>query len=77
MKKLLTAVVIVGCGTLFFAALPVDAKIAANGLAPMPVNERLAGNGLAPMPVNAKIAANGVSAAGLDLSGVGLKALGR
>ncbi len=77
MTKILTAVVIAGCATVFFAALPVDAKIALNGLAPMPVNERISLNGLAPMPVNARIAGNGLRATGLDLSRIGQKALGK
>ena len=77
MKRILTAVVIAGCATVFFAALPANARIAVNGLAPMPVNERVSANGLAPMPVNAWIAANGLRAAGLDLSRIGQKALGR
>lgn len=91
MTKILTAVVIAGCTTVFFAALPANAKIALNGLAPMPVNERIslnglvpmpvneriAFNGLAPMPVNARMAANGLRATGLDLSRIGQKALGK
>lgn len=91
MKKLLTAAVIAGCATVFFSALPANARIAVNGLAPMPVNERIAANGLAPMPVNERIAANGVApmpvneriaanglrATGLDLSRIGQKALGK
>lgn len=77
MTKMLTAVVIAGCATMFFAALPANARIAVNGLAPMPVNERIAHNGLAPMSVNARIAGNGLRATGLDLSRIGQKALGR
>ena len=77
MTKMLTAVVIAGCATVFFAALPADARIAHNGLAPMPVNERIAHNGLAPMPVNERIAHNGLRATGLDLSRIGQKALGK
>ncbi len=82
MNKMLTAVVIAGCATVFFSALPANARIAFNGLAPMPVNERvasgrMAANGLAPMPVNARIAFNGLSTTGLDLSRVGQKALGK
>lgn len=77
MTKMLSAVMIAGCATLFFAALPANARIAANGLAPMPVNERIAANGLAPIPVNARIAANGLRATGLNLAQIGQKALGR
>jgi hypothetical protein len=82
MTKILTAAVIAGCATVFFAALLANARIAANGLAPMPVNERvasgrIAANGLAPMPVNERIAANGLHATGLDLSRIGQKALGK
>lgn len=91
MTKMLTAMVIAGCVGVFFAALPADARIAANGLvpmpvneriaanglAPMPVNERIAGNGVVPMPVNERIAANGLRATGLNLSRIGQKALGR
>jgi hypothetical protein len=73
MKTMLTAVVIAGCATVFFSALPADARIgagriAANGLAPMPVNERVA---------SGRIAANGLHATGLDLSRIGQKALGK
>ncbi|TKB69676.1 MAG: hypothetical protein E8D52_04735 [Nitrospira sp.] len=71
MKTMLTAVVIAGCATVFFAALPSDARVqrlAANGLAPMPVNERVA---------SGRIAANGLHATGLDLSRIGQKALGK
>lgn len=77
MTKMLTAVVIAGCATVFFAALPANARIAHNGLAPMPVNERIAHNGLAPIPVNARMAANGLRATGLNLSQIGQKALGK
>ena len=77
MNKMLTAVVIAGCAVLFFAALPANAKLGVNGLAPMPVNARLAGNGLAPMPVYERVARNGVSVTGLDLSRIGQKALGK
>ena len=91
MNKMLTAVLIAGCAIVFFSALPTDAKLSANGLAPMPVNEkvilngltpmpvneRLSANGLAPMPVNAKIITNGLGTTGLDLSRIGQKALGR
>lgn len=77
MKKMLTAVVIAGCATMFFAALPANARLVANGLAPVPVNERLGANGLAPMPVNARLAANGLAVTGLDLSRIGQKALGK
>lgn len=77
MNKMLTAVVIAGCATVFFSALPANARIAHNGLAPMPVNERIAHNGLAPMPVNERIAHNGLRATGLDLSRIGQKALGK
>ncbi len=77
MTKILMAVVIAGCATMFFAALPADARIAINGLAPIPVNERISINGLAPMPVNQRFSANGLRATGLDLSRVGQKALGR
>lgn len=91
MTKILTAVVVASCATVFFAALPANAKIAANGLAPMPVNERIqfnglapmpvnermAANGLAPTPVNARMAANGLRTTGLDLSRIGQKALGK
>lgn len=77
MNKMLTAVVIAGCATVFFSALPANARMAVNGLAPMPVNERIAFNGLAPMPVNARIAFNGLRATGLDLSRIGQKALGK
>ena len=51
MKKMLTAVVIAGCTTMFFAALPANARLVANGLAPMPVNARLAANGCAGKPL--------------------------
>lgn len=77
MKKMLTAVVIAGCAGVFLAALPADARMAANGLAPMPVNARMAANGLAPVPVNARMAANGLRATGLNLSRIGQKALGK
>lgn len=85
MTKILTAVVIAGCATVFFAALPADARIqriAANGLAPMPVNERMAVNNGAPTSVyervaSGRIAANGLRATGLDLSRIGQKALGK
>lgn len=77
MKKILTAVVIAGCASVFFAALPAQARISVNGLAPMPTNARLAVNGLAPMPTNGRLAANGVSVTGLDLSRIGQKALGK
>ena len=77
MNKMLTAAVIAGCATLFFAALPANARLAGNGLAPMPVNERLGANGLAPMPVYERVARNGVSVTGLDLSRIGQKALGK
>lgn len=77
MTKMLTAVVIAGCVTVFFTALPANARIQFNGLAPMPVNERIILNGLAPMPVNTRMAANGLRATGLDLSRIGQKALGK
>ncbi len=77
MTKIVSAVVIAGCATVFFAALPANARIQLNGLAPMPVNERISLNGLAPMPVNARMAANGLRATGLDLSRIGQKALGK
>lgn len=77
MTKILTAVVIAGCATVFFSVLPANAILAANGLAPMPVNERIAHNGLAPMPVNERIAHNGLRATGLDLSRIGQKALSK
>ncbi|HEX5646818.1 MAG TPA: hypothetical protein VFX56_07590 [Nitrospira sp.] len=75
MTKILAAVVIAGCATMFFSALPADARLASNGLTPMP--ERLASNGLAPKPVNGRLATNGVRVTGLDFSRIGQKALGR
>lgn len=77
MTKILTAVVIAGGATVFFATLPADARLSANGLAPMPVNARISINGLAPMPVNQRMVTNGLRATGLDLSRVGQKALGK
>ena len=77
MNRMLTAVMIAGCATVFFATLPANARLSANGLAPMPVNERLSANGLAPMPVNARVVSNGVGVTGLDLAHIGQKALGR
>ena len=63
MNKMLTAVVIGGCAAVFFAALPVNARLGANGLAPM--------------PVNAKLGVNGLPVTGLDLPRIGQKALGK
>lgn len=77
MNKMLTALMIAGCATVFCSVLPADAKLSANGLAPMPVNERLSANGLVPMHVNERLSANGLRPAGLDLSRIGQKALGR
>ena len=63
MKRILTAVVIAGCASLFLAALPAQARLSVNGLAALPTNARLA--------------VNGVRVTGLDFSRIGQKALGK
>jgi len=77
MKRILTAVVIAGCASLFLAALPAQARLSVNGLAALPTNARLAVNGLAALPTNARLAVNGVRVTGLDFSRIGQKALGK
>ena len=77
MKKMVVAIVIAGCASLFLAALPANAVISINGLAPLPVNAMISLNGLAPLPTNARLAANGAGVTGLDFSRIGQKALGK
>jgi hypothetical protein len=83
MKKILAAVVIAGCASLFLAAWPADARLASNGLGINKPSARLASNGLGINKPSARLAVNGVQTqsgvkeAGLNFSRIGQKALGK